>query len=87
MRKMMVLFLVLSFGKPLLAQQTLTLSDAINIALKNSLDIQLAKNNLSISAITDDVGFAGGLPTVNATINDNEQVISINLVARSALSF
>ena len=78
MRKMLVLFLVLSFGKPLLAQQTLTLSDAINIALKNSFDIQLAKNNLSISAITDDVGFAGGLPTVNATINDNEQVISIN---------
>jgi outer membrane protein TolC len=78
MRKMLVLFLVLSFGKPLLAQQTLTLSDAINIALKNSFDIQLAKNNLSISAITDDVGFAGGLPVVNATINDNEQVISIN---------
>ena len=78
MRKMLVLFLVLSFGKPLLAQQTITLSDAINIALKNSLDIQLAKNNLSISTITDDVGFAGGLPTVNATINDNEQVVSIN---------
>jgi outer membrane protein TolC len=78
MRKMLVLFLVLSFGKPLLAQQTLTLSDAINIALKNSFDIQLAKNNLSISTITDDVGFAGGLPTVNATINDNEQVVSIN---------
>lgn len=75
---MLVLFLVLSFGKPLLAQQTLTLSDAINIALKNSFDIQLAKNNLSISTITDDVGFAGGLPTVNATINDNEQVVSIN---------
>ena len=52
---MLVLFLVLSFGKPLLAQQTLTLSDAINIALKNSFDIQLAKNNLSISTITDDV--------------------------------
>lgn len=78
MRKMLFLILVLSFGKPLLAQQTLTLSDAINIALKNSLDIQLAKNNLSISTITDDVGFAGGLPVVNATINDNEQVVSIN---------
>jgi len=75
---MLFLILVLSFGKPLLAQQTLTLSDAINIALKNSLDIQLAKNNLSISTITDDVGFAGGLPVVNATINDNEQVVSIN---------
>ncbi len=78
MRKMLVLFLVLSFGKPLLAQQTLTLSDAINIALKNSLDIQFAKNNLSISAISDDKGFAGGLPVVSATITDNEQVVSIN---------
>lgn len=78
MRKILVLFLALSLGKPLLAQQKLTLSDAINIALKNSLDIQLAKNNLSISTITDDVGFAGGLPVVNATINDNEQIVSIN---------
>lgn len=78
MRKILVLFLALSLGKPLLAQQKLTLSDAINIALKNSLDIQLAKNNLSISSITDDVGFAGGLPVVNATINDNEQIVSIN---------
>jgi outer membrane protein TolC len=48
------------------------------MALQKSLDIQLAKNNLAISDISDDMGFAGGLPTVNATVNDNEQVVSIN---------
>lgn len=66
------------FCQTLLAQQRLTLPDAINMALQKSLDIQLAKNNLTVSEITDDAGFAGGLPTINATVNDNEQVVSIN---------
>lgn len=63
---------------PIAAQQKLTLTDAINIALKNSLDIQLAQNNVTISTISNDKGFAGGLPIVNATISDNEQVVSIS---------
>lgn len=63
---------------PLAAQQKLTLQEAINIALKNSLDIQLAQNNVTISTISDDKGFAGGLPVVNATISDNEQIVSIS---------
>jgi outer membrane protein TolC len=61
-----------------MAQQRLTLSDAINMALQKSLAIQLAKNNVSISEISNDLGFAGGFPSVNATVNDNEQVVSIN---------
>jgi outer membrane protein len=60
------------------AQGRLTLTDAIQIALKNSLDIQLAKNNLEISTINNHQGIAGALPTVTATANDNEQIISIN---------
>jgi outer membrane protein TolC len=60
------------------AQQALTLPDAINIALKNSLDIQLAKNNVAKNAVLNDYGVAGGLPTVNATATDNEQITTIN---------
>ena len=60
------------------AQGRLSLTDAIQIALKNSLDIQLAKNNLEISNINNHPGIAGALPTVTATANDNEQLISIN---------
>ena len=61
-----------------LAQQRLTLQDAVNTALKNSYDIQLFKNALDISTINNNIGIAGGLPTVTATANDNEQLSNIN---------
>jgi outer membrane protein len=60
------------------SQEVLTLQSAIAIALKNSYDIQLAKDNLQIAAINNNIGVAGGLPTVNATANDNETITSIN---------
>jgi len=58
--------------------QTLRLEDAINIALKNSLDIQLARNGVSSATVLNNYGVAGGLPTVSATGSDNEQITSIN---------
>jgi len=60
------------------AQQRLSLTDAVNAALKNSYDIQLAKNNLEISSINNNIGIAGGLPVVTGLATDNEQVTSIN---------
>jgi outer membrane protein TolC len=60
------------------SQQRISLTDAINIALKNSYDIQLAQNNIEISTISNSYGFAGGLPVVSGTASDNEQVTSIN---------
>ena len=60
------------------AQQKLSLSDAIAIALKNSYDIELVRNQLAISNINNNPGVAGALPTVNLTASDNEQIISIN---------
>ena len=58
--------------------QTLRLEDAINIALKNSLDIQLARNGVASATVLNNYGVAGGLPTVSATGSDNEQITSIN---------
>lgn len=77
MKKLLILICCLNAGMAL-SQGRLTLSDAINLALKNSLDIQLAKNNVEISTINNHPGIAGALPTVTATANDNEQIISIN---------
>lgn len=77
MKKLLILICCLNAGMAL-SQARLTLSDAINLALKNSLDIQLAKNNVEISTINNHPGVAGSLPTVTATANDNEQIISIN---------
>jgi outer membrane protein len=77
MKKLLILICCLNAGM-VLSQGRLTLSDAINLALKNSLDIQLAKNNVEISTINNHPGVAGSLPTITATANDNEQIISIN---------
>lgn len=60
------------------AQEVLLLQDAVNIALKNSLDINIAKNKVESNSILNNYGVAGGLPLVTGTINDNEQVTTVN---------
>lgn len=60
------------------AQDKLSLADAIAIALKNSYDIQLAKDNLEIASINNNIGVAGGMPVVTANAADNETITSIN---------
>jgi outer membrane protein TolC len=60
------------------AQQRFTLADVVNTTLKNSLDIEIAKNNLEINSINNNIGNAGGLPTVNLNANYNENSTSVN---------
>lgn len=78
MKKIPFVLLGLSIAASAFAQQKLSLQDAVNTALKNSYDIQLAKNNLEVNTINNHIGIAGGLPTVSATANDNEQLTNIN---------
>lgn len=54
------------------AQQNLTLSEAIKIALKNSYDIQLVNSTYDIAKNNNSFGVAGGLPTITATGNENK---------------
>ena len=58
--------------------QSLSLQDAINLALKKSLDLQLLKNNVEISSINNHIGVAGGLPAVSASASDREQSTNVN---------
>lgn len=58
--------------------QELTLQDAINLALKNSFDIQIAKNVADANKINNNIGVAGGLPTIAATASNQESVVNIN---------
>jgi outer membrane protein TolC len=58
--------------------QELTLQDAINLALKNSFDIQIEKNVADANKINNNIGVAGGLPTVAATATNQESVVNIN---------
>ncbi len=60
------------------AQVSLTLSNAIDSALKNNFDIQIAKNNTEINKINNTFGVAGGLPSVNITAVDNNSLYNLN---------
>lgn len=57
------------------AQQVLTLSDALKMALENNYAIQVAKNDAAISSNNNRHGAAGMLPTVTGTVNQDNQVI------------
>nr|GFC17439.1 hypothetical protein [Tanacetum cinerariifolium] len=49
----------------------LTLHDALQTALKNSLDIQISQNNVEVQSLQNTLGFAGGLPTVGLNASNN----------------
>ncbi|MDX2191182.1 MAG: TolC family protein [Bacteroidota bacterium] len=55
-----------------IAQDTLTLNEAIDIALQNNFDIRIAKNNLTAAKQNNTLGVAGGLPSVSANVSDNQ---------------
>jgi outer membrane protein len=76
MKKILVICLLINIHA--MAQQTLRLQEAINIALKNSLDILVSKNNVEVNTILNNYGVAGGLPVVTGSATDNEQLTSIN---------
>lgn len=77
MKKIFIVLLVIA-QNVCLSQQRLTLSEAVNIAIKNSPGIRIVKNNLSISTINNDYGIAGGLPVVQITGSDNQQSVGLN---------
>ncbi len=77
MRKFLIV-LGLTISGQIAFSQNLTLNDAIGIALKNNLDIEVLKNNVQVAHINNDKSIAGALPTVTATINDNEQYTNVN---------
>jgi outer membrane protein len=56
------------------AQELLTLEDAVKIALENNYEIKIAKNDLRIDQTNSDIGNAGMLPTVTASIVDNNGI-------------
>lgn len=77
MKKIIViLFLLVGFSG--LDAQVLTLEDAVNIALRNSLDIQIARNNEAASKINNEGGLALALPQVTASLADNQSLTNLS---------
>lgn len=77
MRKILIIVFI-SVTAAVKAQQPLLLKQAIDIALKNSLDVELLQNRVSIDSINNNYGVAGGLPVVTGSVADNEQMTSVN---------
>ncbi len=75
--KRLFIFLIVFFPLAISAQQ-LTLKDAINIALKKNFDIEIANSYVAISKINNNIGMAGGLPTITGTISEQEAITNIN---------
>ncbi len=78
MKKILIFLLV--FPAIVMQAQNLTSDEAVRIALKNSMGIQLAKNYVDIATINNSYGIAGGLPVVVGSASDQEQSPSIKQV-------
>ncbi len=77
MKKIVLIFCFL-LPLPVFAQQQLTLDMAIDSALKNNLDIQIARNYVEIARVSNNYGMAGGLPNIYAGAGDNLKLNNIN---------
>lgn len=78
MRKIIILAIVLMTAS-LNAESLMTLEQAIALGLKNSYDIQIARNQAKVAANNMGLGVAGLLPTLNASgsygLTDSDQDI------------
>lgn len=66
-------FFFLSFSHAK-AQEIVTLENAVKIALENNYEIKIASNNSLINKTNVAIGNAGMLPTLTATVADNNRV-------------
>lgn len=64
-------FCLLFISRALVAQEKLTLQQAIEMALKNNYDINIEKNNAIIAANSNTLGNAGMLPKVDLQASTN----------------
>ncbi len=69
-----IVFILPLFG---MGQTTMSLKDAIDTTLRNSFDIRIARNYLEIDKINNTYGVAGGLPSVNASVTDNQSITNV----------
>jgi len=79
MKKIVFIFTLAMAMVPMcIAQKIITANDAVSIALKNSYDILIARNDADIAKINNTPGNAGMLPTANANGSDNYAINTIH---------
>lgn len=72
-----ILFSVAAAATLCAQQRPLPLEEAIQLALRKNLGIQVQRNQAAAATLLDHYGVAGGLPTVTATANDQAQVTNL----------
>lgn len=61
-----------------LPAQVLTLEEAVETALRNSLNVEIARNNFEANVINNHPSVAGGLPVVTGSLTDNQAITNLN---------
>lgn len=78
MKKFFIAILFLTIAAEGYSQRVLTLRQAIDSALRNNLDISIARADVEAAQVNNHISIAGGLPTVTGTLNDQEQITAVN---------
>ncbi len=74
MKKFLFQIVLIVFIPKLMAQEVLTVDQAVQIALKNNYDIKIVTNELSVDKVNNSIGNAGMLPQVDASLTKNNSI-------------
>lgn len=75
-----LLFILTFFAHKTVAQQMLTVEEAVGIALKNNFQIRIAANDLKVDETSVSVGRAGMLPKITGTLGDDNRIQNLTQV-------
>ena len=84
--KRVLLYFILLFSLNAGAQVQITLTNAIDSALKSNFDIRIARVNTDISRVGNTYGMAGGLPSLNGSAADNRSVLNLKQKTSSGIN-
>ena len=76
LKKLYIPIFIVFLGLQSQAQELLTLEDAVKIALENNYENKIAKNDLKIDETNSTAGNAGMLPTVSASVVNNNSILN-----------
>jgi len=83
--KKILIFIIILFSLNAVAQVQVTLTNAIDSALKSNFDIRIARINSTINKVNNTYGMAGGLPSLNGSAGDNKSLIDLKQKTSSGL--
>lgn len=74
MMKFLFQIVLIVFVPKVMAQEVLTVDQAVQIALRNNYDIKIVTNELSVDKVNNSIGNAGMLPQVDASLTKNNSI-------------